>query len=387
MKVIFWLSLFVILYTYAGYPILLFLWSKLSTKRVNKGELNPLPLVSILIAARNEESNIGKRLENIANSNYPLEKMEIVVVSDGSTDGTANIVKEYVDCEGETASTIDRSKVIVKLLELPESRGKASALNEGYKIARGDFIVFTDSRQEFEQDTIRNLLSNFHDESVGCVSGELVFFRDTGSKIEKEMGFYWNLEKKIRKMESDTGSVVGATGAVYAVRRELYPQLPDGLILDDVYVPMKIVCKGYRTVFEGAAIAYDKISEDFTKEKSRKVRTLFGNYQLLSYMPELLSPTKNPVFMRYFSHKILRLLVPFFFVAFFVSSFIADGFIYIATFFMIGLAMILPVFEKAISGVPILSVISKLSKTFMHLNYFAVLAFLLLFRSKNEKVW
>jgi poly-beta-1,6-N-acetyl-D-glucosamine synthase len=387
MKIIFWLSIIFIVYTYAGYPILLFIWSKLNPTKVDKAELTSLPFVSIIISARNEENSIANRLDNLLETKYDVDQMEIIVVSDGSTDGTSNIVKEYIGDRRKVQTTRVSNKISIQLIELEESRGKATALNAGYEVARGEYIVFTDTRQAFETNAIRKLIANFHDTKVGCVSGELVFYKESGSKIEAEIGYYWNLEKKIRKMESKTGSVVGATGAIYAIRRHLYTSLPKGLILDDVYIPMKIVCQGYRAVFESDAIAYDRMSDDITKEKSRKVRTLLGNYQLLKAMPELLSPFKNPLYLRFLSHKIFRLFVPFFVASLFISSYVIEGTLYTATFYLIATVLILPIFDKALSNVPILNKVVKLTMTFVTLNYFALLAFLYLFRSEKEKVW
>lgn len=386
MRMVFWLSLIFILYVYAGYPILLFLWSKFKTNKVEKKEFTIAPAISILIAARNEENNVGKRLENLLSVDYPKERMEIIVVSDGSTDGTANTVRKYISISGGIHD-VNVKKVKIILLEVRESRGKANALNEAYKLASGEFIVFADCRQEFRKDAIKKLLPNFNDPRIGCVSGELVFYSNRDSEIENEMGIYWNLEKRIRKMESDIGSVAGATGAIYVIRKHLYSTLPVGLILDDVYIPMKIVCAGYRTIFESQAIAYDKVSENYSREKARKVRTLSGNYQLLKAMPELLSPFRNPIFFRYLSHKVFRLFVPFFVAGLFVSSYLMKGLVYNLVFYAMTVLMLMPFFDKVLSRIPVLSTLSKVSNTFIALNYFAILAFFHQLKPQKKDIW
>jgi len=386
MKIVFWCSLIFIFYVYAGYPILLYLWTKYKTNKIQVRELSPLPMISILIAAKNEEANIGRRLDNLLSTEYPKEKMEIIIVSDGSSDGTSRIVIEKIYKQEALSSTNQQIAKII-LLVLDESRGKAHALNEAYRAASGDYIVFTDCRQVFKKDAIKRLLSNFSDPRIGCVSGELIFNKNTGSSIEEEVEIYWNLEKRIRKMESEIGSVAGATGAIYAIRKHLYTPMPDRLILDDVYVPMKIVCAGYRTLFDSGAIAFDRVSEDYSKERARKIRTLLGNYQLLKYMPELLSPLKNPIFLRFISHKVLRLFVPYFILSLFISSYFEKGVVYDAIFYLMLIMITLPFFDKALSHIPTISILAKISRTFIALNYFALLAFLKLLKSKNEDIW
>jgi len=310
MKLLFWFSLGFISYTYAGYPILLWFLSRFAIKEVHKQSITPS--VSVVMSALNEEDRIGARIDNLLAQQYPAENLEIIVVSDGSTDRTGEVVRTYSDRN-------------VRLLELSERGGKAIAVNLGVAEARGEIIVFTDARQEFRLDAITNLVANFADGSVGCVSGELHFLEDPESKIEVEMGAYWKYEKFIRRSESASGSVVGATGCIYAIRRDLYQPLPAGTILDDVLTPMNIARKRKRVLFESQAVAFDIISKDAAQEWRRKVRTLAGNWQLLSLAPWILLPWVNPLWCRYVSHKLLRLLVPFGMVVLFVVSLLLPG--------------------------------------------------------------
>ncbi len=295
-RLLFWSSLFVVFYAYAGYPLLLLLLSRLRRIGVHRGDLKPF--VSVVIAVFNEEERIKDRLENLFHQNYPKEKLEIIVVSDGSTDRTCERVKSFADSR-------------VRLLDLGSQQGKALALNAGVAAARGEIVVFADARQRFERGAVTRLVSNFGDPKVGCVSGELLFMNDDTSLIQTEMGAYWNYEKWIRKMESGTGSAVGATGAIYAIRRDLYRPLPPNTILDDVLTPLMIVAQGYRCIFDGSAMASDIISKNANQEWRRKVRTLAGNWQLFSLHPELLSPWKNALWLRFLSHKVMRLIAPF----------------------------------------------------------------------------
>lgn len=302
---IFWTSFLFIFYTYMGYPLLLFVLSYYRNTNVLKS--SNLSTVSVVIAACNEERNIGQRLDDLLRQDYPADQMEIIVVSDGSTDGTEEIV----------ASFENRN---IRLFCQEVRRGKAAALNQGVSHAMGDIVVFTDARQSFEPGAIKELVANFSDPSVGCASGELIFLHDRESEIQAEMGAYWNYEKWIRKAESRTGSMVGATGAVYAIRRDLYRPLPEGTILDDVLTPLCVVMQGYRAIFDRTALAYDIVSKDFSKEWKRKVRTLAGNWQLMSLYPSLLLPYYNRCWWRFLSHKIFRLIIPFALLTMFVSG-------------------------------------------------------------------
>jgi cellulose synthase/poly-beta-1,6-N-acetylglucosamine synthase-like glycosyltransferase len=265
--------------------------------------------------------------------------------------------------------------------------GKPHALNTGVSLAHGDFVVFADARQDFDPDAVRELIANFNDPKVGSVSGELVFYEGSDTSIKAEMGFYWTIEKWIRKMEGQVHSIPGATGAIYAIRKELFEEIPEKTILDDVFVPMKIVTSGYRNVFDDRAIAHDVFSKDLAEEKRRKVRTLRGNYQLLHLMPELASISGNPIFFQFFSHKIFRLFVPFSFIALLVSSFTAAGFIYRLAFWGIVAVLLMNVFYKQLSSVPWLNRLCAVSRTLLSLNYFAFLAFFHFIRPGKNKIW
>jgi len=292
----------VVFYTYIGYPVFLFLAKKLIRKKVLKKESIYAPRVSVVVAVHNEEKNIVNRLNDLARQNYPGNEVEIIVVSDGSTDNTVDLVNDFVDVN---------KHLNVRLFSLERNQGKPNAINYGVKVAKGDVLVFTDARQEFEANVISELVSNFSVPEVGCVSGELFFKQNRDSDIHQEMGAYWKYEKFIRKAESAIGSVVGVTGAVYAMRRELYKDIPANTLIDDVLIPMHVSMQGYRVLFDDKAIAYDVVSDDASQEWKRKLRTLSGNWQLVLDHMYLLNPFKNKIFLQFFSHKILRLVVPF----------------------------------------------------------------------------
>ncbi|WP_372683955.1 glycosyltransferase, partial [Desulfosarcina sp.] len=202
MKILFLLTTLFIFYTYLGYPILLFFWSKVRYRVIDKKYPRQLPLISFVIAAKNEADTIERRIVNILNLDYPKEKYEIIIVSDGSTDDTNQIVERY-------SAKFNRTRLLAHF----PSKGKPYSLNKGVHQARGEIIIFTDSRQWFDKKAAMELVANFSDPGIGCVSGELVFNSAGASSIQKEMGLYWDYEKIIRKLESKIGSVAGATGA------------------------------------------------------------------------------------------------------------------------------------------------------------------------------
>jgi len=298
MEILFWISVVAILYTYLGYPAAVSLLARSRSRKIIKSEIRPT--VSIVIACHNEQEYIERRINNLIECEYPPGLREIIVVSDGSTDFTAEIARRYFSYG-------------VKLFAYEDQRGKATALNIGVEIATGNIILFADARQSFEPNVIKAIVANFADPSVGAVSGELLLDGGEGSSVGEGVGLYWKYEKWIRKSESAFGSVIGATGAIYAIRRKLWKPLPENTILDDVYTPMSIALDGHRVIFEETARAHDVATESATREFARKVRTLNGNYQLCQLMPRVLVPN-NALLFQFYSHKLMRLASPMFFL-------------------------------------------------------------------------
>jgi poly-beta-1,6-N-acetyl-D-glucosamine synthase len=305
-KILFWFSITTIIYTFVGYPLAVYLLAKFRSRKVAKAYITPR--VSVIIACLNEGKNIAARLENLFESNYPEDLLEILVVSDGSTDDTVERVRRYAD-KG------------VRLLHYNDRKGKPTALNLGIENAKGEIIVFADARQSFETEVIKELVANFADPNVGAVSGAYLMSDQRGSTVGEGVGFYWKYEELIRKSEARLGSVIGATGAIYAIRRNLWEPVPSETILDDVYTPMRIAMQGYRVVFEEKALAHDAVAKSASREFSRKVRTLMGNYQLCQLMPRLLLPSSG-LLLQFFSHKLMRLVAPIFMVILFLVNLI-----------------------------------------------------------------
>jgi cellulose synthase/poly-beta-1,6-N-acetylglucosamine synthase-like glycosyltransferase len=308
MEIVFWTSAIVIAYVYAGYPLLLAAWARVRPRPARKGRFTDgWPAISIIVAARNEGSRLTARLANLIALDYDGAR-EIIVVSDGSTDGTAAAVAPYL--------------AQARFIEVPAG-GKPSALNAGVAAASGEILIFADARQQFAPGSLRALVANFADETVGGATGELILDCESGtgaSTIGDGVGAYWKYEKWLRRKESLVRSTLGATGAIYALRRSLWQPLPPDTLLDDVLAPMRAVLAGWRIVFEEGAVAFDRAAPDAAAEARRKRRTLAGNYQILAQEPRLLVPIVNPVWLQYLSHKVGRLLVPWALLAALISS-------------------------------------------------------------------
>ena len=385
MKYVFWLAAALIGYSYMGYPAWLWLRSRWSPRPVRRSSGqgcgqssargSAAPAVSAVMVVRNEEAVIARKIENLLTLDYPRAKLDVVVVSDGSTDRTPAILADYARDSR------------VRILTKPESQGKAAGLNDAIKLATGDVLLFTDARQQIESSALRLLIENFADPDVGAVSGELMLGDPANGETGKGMGLYWRIEKKIRELESASGSVAGATGAIYCARRTLLDAspLPVDTILDDVLLPMQIVRKGSRVIFDSRARAWDSPNLGEGREFSRKVRTLSGNYQLLQLAPWLLS-SQNAIRFEFISHKLSRLAVPFALLALLMASiFLSQPFYRAAlgaqlAFYALSLV--------ALAGVKIgpLSRTADAARTFVVLNSAAMIAFVN-FVTGRKAVW
>lgn len=357
---VFWLAAGLIAYTYVGYVCWLRLRILWRSRPVLRGSITPS--VSVVMVVRNEENGLRSKMQNLAGLSYPSDRCQIVVVSDGSTDRTEEILQGLAR----------DPRITVVLNQI--SQGKASGLNDAIQVATGEIVMFTDARQQIESDALRLLIENFADPSVGCVSGELMLGDPSQGESGQGLSLYWRIEKRVRELEAASDSVVGATGAIYAVRRELLQAVPPGTILDDVYLPMEVVRQGKRVIFDARARAWDLPNLGAAREFSRKVRTLSGNYQLVQLAPWLLS-RENPIRFEFVSHKLMRLAIPFALAALLLSSLFLDGFFYRAA--LVGQLFFYSLSALSISRLArrgILARISDAAGTFVLLNAAALVA-------------
>lgn len=304
MKILFLLSLAGILYTYLGYPALIWLTARLRPRPWAAAPFTPS--VSIVLAVHNGAALLERKIDHLLGLDYPKIE-EIIAVSDGSTDGTAELLA-------------GRSHPRLIPVILPEHGGKAVAVNAGVERATGEIVLFVDIRPEIAPGAIQQLMSNFADPRVGCATGELILRKQSEDATSSAVGgVYWRYEKWIRTCESVCGSPVGVYGGFYAIRRALATPQPAGTILDDMFQPLAIIRQGYRSVLDPRAYVYDTWPEKLGDEFHRKVRTLAGNFQLFQLAPWTLSP-RSPVFFQMVSHKVMRLAAPYLMILLLVSS-------------------------------------------------------------------
>lgn len=297
LAILFWLSVFGVFYSYAGYPILIGLLARLFPKPVSKAP-NTLS-VTVVISVYNEAVGLPVKLRNIRSCVGSDRINQILIGSDGSTDHPEQAIHDLFDSR-------------IKLIAFPERRGKPTILNDLVPLATGDILVMMDVRQRLDDNVLPALLDNFSDPAVGVVSGELVFERsESDSSAAEGIDAYWRYEKWIRDRESRFDSVPGATGAIYAIRRELVKPIPAEAALDDVLIPMNAINLGYRCIFEPRAKIYDRPAQNPAQEAVRKRRTLAGCVQLLKYHPAWCLPFGHPIWWQFGSHKIARLFSPF----------------------------------------------------------------------------
>ncbi|WP_437735148.1 glycosyltransferase family 2 protein [Sorangium sp. So ce1335] len=285
------LAVAVLVYTYFGYPVVIGVLARLWPAR-RKEDPSYLPTVTACIPVYNAASYLPAKVESLFALDYPKDKLEVLLYSDGSTDDTVRVAQQLAERD-------PRVKVIVS----EARRGKPIGVNTMLGVATGEVLLMTDVRQPLVPGALRALVRLLADPNAGCVSGNLVLKGSAGS------GAYWRYENWIRLQEGRFRSMVGVTGPIYAIRRADMGQLPEGVILDDMWVPMRLRLQGREILFAQDAIAYDDAFGD-DREFGRKVRTLAGNYQLFSLLPALLVPFRNPSWLEVFSHKLLRLVCP-----------------------------------------------------------------------------
>jgi len=314
---IFWISIFLVFYTYFGYLLLLFLITLFKRNKI-KGE-DIIPSVSIIIPVYNQSKIIEDKIKNCLGLNYPEDKLEIIIASDGSTDETNDVVGKY-------------SHQGVKLLKLAQRRGKHYAQDEGLKIAQGEIVVFTDCGISFGSGSLKRLVRNFADPKVACVSSvDEVVTNKAGPSKE---GLYIRYDMLLRKLESRAGASTGMSGSFYAVRKKFcHPSYPS--MSNDFYIPLRAVMQGYKAILDPQVEGYYSASGDSGDEFKRKTRTIVHGIEVLSKFKAVLNPFKYGFYsIQLISHKLLRWLVPYFLLIIFTTNILllSKGWIYLAFF-------------------------------------------------------
>ena len=304
-EIIFGLSAAAVFYTYAGYPLLLVIASTLRPKRVRRDRFEPT--VTIIITAYNEERSLAAKLENTLALDYPRELLEIVVASDCSNDRTEQIVREF-------------SARGVRLCRQPERLGKTAAQNAAVEQAHGEIILFSDATSDYQPDVIRTMMPNFADAAVGCVTGRLVYVDSADSRVGRGARSYWGYETFLKKHESRAGSLIGASGCLYAVRRSAYVPLYHEACSDFI-IATKMVEQRLRAVYEPDAVCTEQTNRRSDAELKMRVRVIAQTFTDLWRHRPMLNPFRTGFYaVQLLSHKVMRYLVPFFLIALFAAS-------------------------------------------------------------------
>jgi poly-beta-1,6-N-acetyl-D-glucosamine synthase len=368
---IFWMSTLVVVYTFVIYPVLIAFAARFWPRPI-VGVSPVRSGFSIIMSVRNEQASMNRRLhELIGILEASAVPAELLVICDGSTDDTIEIARST-------------TRANVRIVEWAVNRGKAAALNHAASLAQYEVLILADVRQTWAEHAVQYLLECFEDSRVGAVSGQLVLTTTEGKL--GGVGLYWRFEKWLRSKEAQLHSQIGVTGAICAVRRDLFCPLPPGIILDDVHWPMQVVMQGRRVVYQPKAIAFDELPTRGSDELRRKVRTLVGNFQLLSVCPQLLMPWRNPLIWQFASHKLMRLVAPWALLAMvFSAGLIAVGiyrwaFMFFMTSLAVGIVgMITPLGQRYR--------LFSTTGSFLLLQFAAWLAFWYWIFGRTDSVW
>lgn len=378
-RVVFWISFLAVAYTYFLYPLLLILVSSIKQYLTTKSPLQKMsedwPTVTMVVSAYNEEKVIAEKIHNCTQIDYPKDKITFVIGSDGSQDKTAEILSQVTDPR-------------FSCLHIPARRGKVQMLNTLIHQVSSDLVVFSDANTIYQPDAIKHLVQKFQNPKVGCVIGKLnLVAPENDNQACQTESLYWRYENSIKKYESRLGIVPSINGGIFAIRRELYETLPAQAVTEDQVLGMKIMTRGYRCLFADQAQAFETVS-NLAGELRRRIRISAGNFQSLFLVPRILNPFCGPVSFAFYSHKLLRWLVPFFLMImltanillvgqlFYGSTLLAQGLFYTAGI----LGAILP---KLGAGLKILTI----PKYFLAMNIAIVIGFARFVTRRQKVTW
>lgn len=373
-QIVFWSSLAVLFYVYAGYPILVFALAYVRPKRVSKAEI--LPFVTVLITAFNEENSIEAKLKNTLELDYPAEKLEILVASDGSTDDTDEIVKTFASSG-------------VKLFRQEGRAGKTITQNNAVAVTLGEIILFSDATTHYSPDVLRKLLPAFADEKVGCVAGRLIYTDPTETNVGSGARSYWNYETLLKNAESDACSLIGASGCLYAVRKAAYEPMY-AAACSDFLICTLLYRKGLRSVFEPEATCFETTNEQAGDEMRMRVRVISQTFTDLWQNRDMLNPFRSGFYaVELISHKLLRYFVPVLLLA----AFLSNGALAISSAFFAALFALQTAFYLAAFFGWLLELTGKRTTLFVLPLYFvlanvaSVIAFFQFLRGEQYASW
>ena len=373
MGIVFWLAACVVAFTYAGYPLLMAVRAALGARPVASDP--QLPTIDVLLVAHGAAGQVAAKLRNLLALDYPPDRLRVTLACDGCNDTEA------------AARAVDSPRL--RVLAFHPRRGKSACIADALPRLDAELVLFTDVRQRIDPGAARLLAAAFADPGVGAASGELVLEADNG--YGRGIDAYWRYEKLLRRLETASGSIIGATGALYAARRALVSPPPPGIVLDDMWIPLAIAARGHRIVFVPDALAYDRGAVDSASEEARKRRTLAGNYQLLHRWPALALPGAHPLALRLWGHKWLRLLAPWCLLALLASNawLVAAGAseLYLAALVLQLAAYALALCARMRPALAAAWLPARLCGAFLSLNFSALLALLDYLRNPDAHLW
>lgn len=318
MKIIFWISIFIVFYTFFGYGIVMYFLIKI--RRAVKGKRfvaekgSYTPSLTLMIAAYNEADIMEEKIKNTLALEYPADKFSVIIVTDGSSDNTPEIVARYPQ---------------IKLMHKPERAGKIAAMHRAMKEVTSEVAVFTDANTFLNTDAMLYIARHYADEKVGCVSGEKKVHADDVADATAGEGIYWKYESTLKKWDAELYSVVGAAGELFSIRTSLYQPVPPETILDDFMISLVVASRGYRIAYEPLACATEHGSESIAEELKRKIRIAAGGIQSILWLKQLMNPFRHfTLTFEYISHRVLRWTITPFLL---ILAFILNGIIAVQT--------------------------------------------------------
>ena len=374
MIILFWVCAGLILWVYAGYPLLLWLLNRLLPPRAVRLQAIE-PKVTLIVSAYNEAEVIRAKIENSLALDYPRALLEVLVISDCSEDGTDDLVREYED-RG------------VRLLRMKNRGGKTVGLNAGVPAARGEIIIFSDANAMYHPQTVRKIVRNFADPKVGCVTGESRYNLEGATDSTESENMYWRYELAIKQMESRVGSLVGGDGAIYAIRKALYRPLQPA-DLSDFVNPMQISLQHYRNVYEREAISFENGADTFEQEFRRKVRIVARAWRGFLRVRAVMNPFRYGFFtLQVLSHKLLRWLVPVFMLgALAANAFLLEHPLYLCTGVLQALFYLLATIGWLQAQRESVARVFYVPYYFCLVNYASLLGILSYYRGHNFTTW
>ncbi len=378
--ILFWISVAALVHTYLLYPALIDLLARRRVAGRNTYEsARDLPGVSVLMAVHNEENVISEKIESIILNKHPEEKLEILVGSDASTDNTDKILQNLAS-----------SYKYLRFFRFDERRGKSGIINDLVRLSKEDILIITDANVILEQDTIYHLLKHFKDTSIGLVDSNMKHkgIRDSGISVQENL--YITREVKIKERESILwGTMMGPFGGCYALRRELYCDVPSSFLVDDFFINMKVIASAHKAIIETDAIVYEDVSSSLSEEFRRKARIAAGNFQNLKYFSSFLLSSARGVSLSFISHKVLRWIGPFFFATiFFTSLFLGrEYFFYRYLFYFQVFILILPLVDYLLGKIKIHVIILRFVTHFISMNFALLVGFINYLKGVKSNVW